>query len=79
MVNLPIEGVDDDAAVMCPDVQRAIELFGLAPDNTGFMTQSFHESIDDDLLRSLLSKCMRPLLLVPAAGHAVVLNFQRSG
>ena len=78
VVNLPIEGVDDDTAVMCRDAQRAIDLFGLAPDNTGFMTQSFHESIDDDLLRSMLSECMRPLLLVPAAGHAVVLNFQRS-
>jgi len=78
VVNLPIEGVDDDTAVMCPDAQRAIELFGLAPDNTGFMTQSFHESIDDDLLRSMLSECMRPLLLVPAAGSAAVLNFQRS-
>jgi hypothetical protein len=74
VVNLPVKGVEDDAEVMGSDVQRAIELFGLPPDNTGFLRQSFHESIDDELL----SECWRPMLLIPAAGSALVLNFLRS-
>ena len=78
VVNLPIEGVDDETAVMCPDAQRAIELFGLPPDHTGFMAQSVHESIDDELVRRMVSECGRPMLLIPAAGRALVLNFRRS-
>ena len=44
----------EDAEMMGSDVQRAIELFGLPPHKTSFMTYWFDEWMDDEQLRRML-------------------------
>ena len=64
----------EDAEIMGSDVQRAIELFGLPPHKTSFMTYWFDEWMDDEQLRRMLSDPMGHIL-IPAAGGATVMNF----